>query len=118
MAAESPRKRLAIVSDFDGTIVTRDIGDALCMTRIPKEYQEFDAQWRTGKWTLVEGQKWIWPRLRMREEEFLAAVDEVIEFRHGFERFLARARERGTPFAIASNGFANYIERTLARARL
>lgn len=109
---------LAIVSDFDGTIVTRDIGDALCMTRIPEVYKEFDAAWKSGKITLVEGQQWIWPRLRMREAGFLAAVDEVARFRDGFERFFARAGELRLPFAIASNGFANYIERTLSRAGL
>jgi 2-hydroxy-3-keto-5-methylthiopentenyl-1-phosphate phosphatase len=86
------------------------------MVRIPDVYREFDAKWRSGAMTLVEGQRWIWPRLRMREAEFLAAVDEVARFREGFERFFAAAARRAVPFSIASNGFLNYIERTLANA--
>ncbi len=111
----APSLPLAIVSDFDGTIITTDVGDVLCMRRAPEAYREFDRDWRGGRISLVEGQRRIWPKVRVTREEFLAFVDEIARFRDGFERFRAAAAARGIPFVIASNGFSNYIERILAR---
>jgi len=106
---------LAVVSDFDGTIVDADIGDALCQAHCPEAYAAFDRDWRGGKVSLLEGQRRIWPALGLTRARFDEAVDALLRFREGFIDFHAALRSRGIPFVIASNGFTEYIGRALAR---
>lgn len=105
---------LAIVCDFDGTIVTRDLGDEICRRRAPADrWAEFERDWLGGRLTLAEAQRRLWPLVRVTRDEFFAIVDEVACLRDGAERFLAAARACGAPLVVASSGFRDYIERVL-----
>ncbi len=109
----APLAPLAIVCDFDGTIITADVGDELCRRRLPDHFPDWERRLAAGEFPLVEGQRRIWPRLRITEAEFAAFVAEIARFRDGFRAFRGAAREAGVPFVVASNGFSNYIERVL-----
>ncbi len=106
---------LALVLDFDGTIVDRDIGDEIADRFGPPDWREIDRRCAAGELALADMQRLVWPRVRGSPEEILAFVDEVARFRPGFEALVAAAAARAAPIVVASGGFDFYIERVLAR---
>lgn len=112
MGAAGP---LALVLDFDGTVVDRDIGDEIADRFGPSDWRELDRRCVTGEMALPDMQRLVWPRVTGGRDAILAFVDEVARFRPGFEALVARARERGARVVVASAGFDFYIDRILAR---
>src|SRR5581483_10518954 len=107
----------ALVLDFDGTITTADLGDALCSRFAPPSWRDVDAEWVRGEVSLPEAQRRMWALARATREEALAAAREIGRLREGLDALLDGAHARGVPVWIASGGFDFYVEALLG-ARL
>jgi 2-hydroxy-3-keto-5-methylthiopentenyl-1-phosphate phosphatase len=110
----APRRR-AIVLDFDGTMVDRDIGDEIADRFGPPLWRELDRRAAAGELSLAELQRRVWPEVRGPREAILGWVDERARFRPGLEPMLERAAAGGRRIVVASGGFDFYIERVLGR---
>ncbi|GMV42563.1 MAG: hypothetical protein AMXMBFR64_42790 [Myxococcales bacterium] len=102
-----------LVMDFDGTMVTEDVGDALCERLADPSWRVWDQAWERGEMPLHEAQERMWATLHATPEQLGAAVDAIARRRHGLDAFLADARRGFDRLVLASGGFDWYIERTL-----
>lgn len=105
----------ALVLDFDGTMVLRDIGDEVMDRFGPPGWRALDKLLGEGKISLLDMQRRLWPEVRGREDAILAWIDERAELRPGLEGLLARAAAGEARVVVASGGFDFYIRRVLAR---
>jgi len=105
--------RGVLVLDFDGTVTTRDIGDALCDRFAPPSWREIDAAWVRGELSLPEAQRRMWSLARATREEALTAAREIGRLRDGLDALVDGARDRGVELWLASGGFDVYIEALL-----
>jgi 2,3-diketo-5-methylthio-1-phosphopentane phosphatase len=105
--------RPILVLDFDGTIATADVGDALCDRFAPPAWREVDAAWVRGELPLPEAQRRMWALCRASRSEAIAAAHEVGGLRPGLDALLDGAAARGAGVWLASGGFDFYIEALL-----
>ena len=104
--------KYALITDFDGTITTKDIGNALCIhygltspEKIEKAYNiKADArEWMKNHFGSVKTTK----------EEFEKIILEKALVRHGFRDLCLYAKKHDIPFEIASGGLDIYIKPVL-----
>ncbi|MDP6349371.1 MAG: MtnX-like HAD-IB family phosphatase, partial [Chloroflexota bacterium] len=103
--------------DFDGTVVTEDVGHQVLVHFGDDEVKEIDDRWVAGEITTRERAEAQFVLMNISE-------DELVEFVDGFEldpffgEFCRYCRAAGIEFEIVSDGFDFYIERLLHRAGL
>ena len=102
-----------LICDFDGTITTTDIGDALCDRFAPPTWREIDAAWVRGELSLPEAQRRMWSLVRASRDELLAHAREVGALRGGAVELFDAARRGDIELVIASGGFDLYIDALL-----
>ena len=109
-------KKFNIFIDFDGTVTTTDVGEAMFMRFGDKiKSQEIINEWIDNKIGSVE----TWQRLcstvqslnREKFDQFLTEI-EIDEY---FPRFAEHCRENGYKMTILSDGLDYYISRILKR---
>lgn len=108
---------MVLVLDFDGTITTRDVGDAVCQRFAPAAWREIDQRWVRHEISLPEAQRAMWALVRARREEALAFVLAKVELRPGLDELLDAAADRGAAVWLASGGFDFYIDALLGERR-
>lgn len=108
----------AYVVDFDGTITTTDISSELAAYYGGSAFMEIEQRYRNREIPI---------RIWLREIGKLLPADlELLKdqsqqwavIRPGFDLFLEKARQKGSPVIIASDGFGFYIEPILQREKL
>lgn len=101
---------MVIVSDFDGTLVTRDACDAVAEHFVPElfadSYRRFDAG-ELGMNDTVEVQ---FNAITALEPEVIRALASLVQVRPGTPELVRFATERAIPFMIVSAGFRQLIE--------
>ncbi len=105
-------QNIVILCDFDGTISTKDVTDALLEKFSSPEWEEIEEAWQEGLINSRECMAEQYALVRASEEEiddFLA----TIEIDPHFPAFLTFCRENDHPLTIVSDGFDYYIERIL-----
>lgn len=102
-----------LVMDFDGTMVTEDLGDVICDRLADPSWRVWDGAWERRELPYDEAFRRAWATLRATPEELGAVVDQVSHPRRGLDAFLAEARRRFDRLVIASGGYDWYIERVL-----
>jgi len=98
----------AFVSDFDGTITTFDVGDAVCLHFGAATKEEIRRSWQGG----VSVPRWMrkmFGRLSVERQEIEAFVLSKVEPRPGFAELAAFCKNRKLPCEIASGGVDLYI---------
>jgi 2,3-diketo-5-methylthio-1-phosphopentane phosphatase len=113
---EMPAKDTLIL-DFDGTITTVDLGDAVCDRFADERWRAIDAAWERKELSLHEAQRRMWALVSASEAELLSAVDELAVLREGFRGLLDVASARFGRLLVASGGFDLYIDRVLGPLR-
>src|SRR5262245_12690928 len=98
-----------LVLDFDGTITTTDVGDAVCERFAPPTWREIDDRWVRHEISLPEAQRQMWGLARATRDEAAAFVRDHARLRPGLDALLAAAADRGVPVWLASGGFDFYI---------
>lgn len=102
-----------LICDFDGTLTTVDLGDALCERFAPPEWRGVDEQWLRGEISLPEAQRRMWSMVRATPEELVGHARRIGAFRRGAEELFAAARAGECELIIASGGFDLYIDALL-----
>lgn len=109
--------RWAVVADFDGTVTTFDVGDALCLHFGAATKEEVEASYDPS----VSVPRWM--------QRYLGGISasplEIKKFlrksvcpRKGLLPFAAFCRKERVPFEIASGGVDLYIDTLLRRWKL
>lgn len=105
-----------MVSDFDGTICTADVGDGLNARFAAPEWREIDRAYTRGE----IGSRLAYPRIAalmqgITREQMLAFALRRARVDPEFPAFVALCRERGYDLKIISDGLDFYIEAVLER---
>jgi 2,3-diketo-5-methylthio-1-phosphopentane phosphatase len=104
-----------IVTDFDGTLTQKDIGNELCDEILGPKWHAIYAEYRSGKIDLKEYQKKTWNRFPLGEAEFIQRSLRHAYLRSGVDEFLKAAALQKIPVFVASCGLRPYIEATLKK---
>ena len=111
-------EKICILSDFDGTITTRD------------GLYSFIEQYANGDWEKIE-QDWVEGKIDSKEclteefklvpnlsEELIAQFLETMTIDETFINFYQKTQEKGIDFYIVSDGIDYFIERILKKYNL
>lgn len=110
-------KKFAIITDFDGTITTRDIGHALCThfgtMKRGGEVKDYDTKEDPTLWF----NKFFSP-IKVSKEEFESIILSYAVVKKGFDSLVLFAQENKIPFEIVSGGLDIYIKPILKKQQL
>jgi 2-hydroxy-3-keto-5-methylthiopentenyl-1-phosphate phosphatase len=99
----------ALILDFDNTITTVDVGDAVADRFGDPRWRELDRAHHRGEVALQDLLRYMFESMRGTEAEVVAFAREVGVLRPGFSRLLRAARRRGAHLVVASGGLDLYI---------
>lgn len=109
----SPAHPWIVVSDFDGTLAEKDVGNELCKEVIPELFADLQGRYRREEITLRELQQGLWTRFPMPEKLFRERAAFYGVFRPGVIEFLTQCQAQNIPVYVASCGIRTYIETIL-----
>jgi HAD superfamily phosphoserine phosphatase-like hydrolase len=111
--------RMAVFSDFDGTITLRDCNDALVDTYIgPDRREAYDRLFREGTGTLWEVLDTSMRACEVPLETAIQLLLGEVQLDPTFRDFHAWCGQRGVPFSIVSAGLGEIIQAFMAQAGL
>lgn len=115
-------KRPIVVSDFDGTISTRDISYEMLLKFSDGGWRDIDEKYIKGEIGSKEAFTEILKRVNATKSELIDYIDELASSRAiidpHFLDFYSYTKERGIDLVIVSDGFAFYINTLLSRVGL
>ena len=106
-----------IICDFDGTIALEDVTDTLLDRFAPPQWQEIEAEWKSGKIGSRECMLRQVNLLRASPAELESCLDQVA-IDPGFPAFVALAHDLGCQLLVVSDGLDYAIRRILDRHHL
>lgn len=102
--------KIAVVSDFDGTLTKKDVGDAILLKWGKLTIQEIERSYQMG----VKVEDWMriyFPRIAdVKKEEIERFIHDEVEARDGFVKMISFLNINSIPFEIVSGGVDLYIE--------
>lgn len=108
-----PRTRWAVLSDFDGTIVTEDLGLELLKAFADPGWEELERAYEAGEIDLQECLSGQFALIRRPRAELEAFVGQRAQVRPGFAELTYFCRQQNIPFLIVSGGLDFYIQQVL-----
>ena len=106
---------LVVVTDFDGTLTQKDIGNELCKIYRPQLYAELSEAYSKELLKLRDFQQQMWTGFPCSEDEFIASSLRVASLRPGVNEFLEMCAHKSVPVYIASCGMDTYIQAVIGR---
>ncbi|MBI4734371.1 MAG: MtnX-like HAD-IB family phosphatase [Rubrobacteridae bacterium] len=106
------KRKVIVLSDFDGTISTMDVADTIFTVYLGDKWDEIDSEWHKGDISMVELYEKCWSLTNIQEnelEDFVGkiGIDEYfLEFAHAIKK-------ANVPLCLVSDGFDYYIERIM-----
>jgi len=107
---------MAVLSDFDGTIVDIDTGEYVLSQFAHGDWRAIDEQLERGEITLEECLTKQFAMVKETEERLLKEVEGVASFRPGFVDLVDYCETNRYPFVIVSGGM-DFIIKHLLRAQ-
>lgn len=113
-------QKIAVVTDFDGTLMEQDVGDVLMEELGVLSEPQVTLASRLFREKKVGSLAWIeaaCPHLAGRQEQ----VDELIgsvHLREGAREFIDFCQEKAVPVTVLSDGMLYYIEQILSRLQV
>lgn len=104
-----------IVTDFDGTLTEKDVGNELCKLYRPQEFKDLSAAYNSGELTLRDFQQKMWNGFPTSRSVFAETSLRVASLRPGVNEFLELCAHKNVPVYIASCGMDAYIEPVIER---
>ncbi len=104
---------LAVVSDFDGTVVDIDTCVHVLEKFAREDWRIYDEQFERGQLTLEECLKRQFSTVTARRNAILTEDEQAFSFRDGFPEFVEYCQAREIPFTIASAGLDFVIDHLL-----
>ena len=102
-------ERLAVLSDFDGTITTSDVAEDLLARFAPKEWEEIERLHRARLLGTREVMARQFALVHAGREELVEYARRNATMDPGVPAFLRFCRGRGIPFEIVSEGLDFYL---------
>lgn len=104
-----------VVTDFDGTLTEKDVGNELCKLFRPQEYKDLSSAYQRGELNLRDFQQKMWNNFPAGKDVFAEAALRVASLRPGVNEFLELCAHKNVPVYIASCGLDAYIEPVIER---
>jgi 2-hydroxy-3-keto-5-methylthiopentenyl-1-phosphate phosphatase len=104
-----------VLTDFDGTLTTKDVGNELCKLFIPELFARVNTQYSLGNMNLRAEQRILWEGFPANRETFRESARKVGVFRPFVNAFLEKCAIKGIPVFVASCGMDAYIEAVLEK---
>jgi 2-hydroxy-3-keto-5-methylthiopentenyl-1-phosphate phosphatase len=104
-----------VVTDFDGTLTDKDIGNELSKLYCPEKFHALHAQYSRNELTLREFQQKMWVDFPCSKEAFEESALRFAALRPGVNEFLELCAHKKVPVYIASCGIDTYINCTVDR---
>jgi HAD superfamily phosphoserine phosphatase-like hydrolase len=101
---------VVIVSDFDGTLVTRDACDAVAEHFAPEAFADAYARYDAGELGMNDAVALQYEAVTVLRPEAIRTLRSLVELRPGAGDLVRFAAERFVPFTIVSAGFRQLIE--------
>ncbi len=102
--------KIAVVSDFDGTITERDVGDMLLLEFGKATLQEIEESYKMG----INVEQWMKVYFsRMKDvslDDIERIINEKVKARDGFKEALKFFSQNNIPFEVVSGGVDLYID--------
>lgn len=102
-----------IVSDFDGTLCEKDIGNELCKETIPELFTDLQGRYRREEISLRALQEGLWSQFPLEEKRFRERSVAHATLRPGVLEFLKACQDKKIPVYVASCGIRTYIDSVL-----
>jgi len=99
-----------VLTDFDGTLTERDVGNDLCRHFLPDLFDRVISQYEQGNMNLRAEQAILWQDFPANKATFAQKALELAKIRRGVNEFLEFCSENTIPVYIASCGMDAYIE--------
>lgn len=115
MTAEAKPESWIVVTDFDGTLTEKDIGNEICQFFRPQEYKTLSGMYGRNELNLRNFQQQMWSNFPATREKFIEASLRVASLRPGVNEFLEICAHKNIPVYIASCGIDTYIESVIER---
>ncbi|MFX0065111.1 MAG: MtnX-like HAD-IB family phosphatase [Candidatus Hermodarchaeota archaeon] len=109
---------LAILCDFDGTIVNLDTAEFLLNKFVHEDWKKFDEQLEKGEITLQECMEKQYSLLKAPKAVMLKELEKGIFFRSNFDKLVEYCRAQNFPFVIVSAGLDFAIKHFLEQKGL
>jgi 2-hydroxy-3-keto-5-methylthiopentenyl-1-phosphate phosphatase len=109
---------IAVLSDFDGTIITIDSCEFILANFANSEWQIYDQKYRENEISLEEAMGKQFNLIKTSEERILNKLDEVVSFRPYFNEMVNLCQNEGIPFVIVSAGLDFVIKHFLEIQKL
>jgi 2-hydroxy-3-keto-5-methylthiopentenyl-1-phosphate phosphatase len=109
---------MAVLSDFDGTIVDIDTGEYVLSQFAHGDWRAYDGQLERGETTLEECLTKQFAMVKETEEKLLRQVEGVASFRPGFEDLVDYCEKNGFSFVVVSGGLDFIIKHALRAKNL
>ena len=107
--------KLAVLTDFDGTITRTDVVEAILEEFAPATWWEIEEQHRARAIGTRETLARQVALLRVKRADLIRFVDAKVELDESFRDFAAFCRERGIPLEIVSEGLDFYVQYLLQK---
>ena len=101
--------KIAVLSDFDGTITTNNVLNSLYEKFAAPSYRETLERWNRGEISTMEEIETVFATISASRVEMESFLDTV-ELDPGFPSILKYCLEAGIKFVIVSDGLVWYIE--------
>jgi 2-hydroxy-3-keto-5-methylthiopentenyl-1-phosphate phosphatase len=108
------KRKLAVICDFDGTVTTVDIAEAILKKFTGDGWYQFEKDYRAGKLASREALRRQFALVKATKGQIIGAALDSAKITPGFEDFVRYCQSRSIPFVVLSEGLDFYIERILA----
>jgi 2-hydroxy-3-keto-5-methylthiopentenyl-1-phosphate phosphatase len=106
---------LAVLCDFDGTIVGIDTAVFVLDRFSQEDWRALDRQYERGEITLEDCLRRQFSPVYASQQEILDALEQAVTFRPNFEELARCCRSRSIPFVIVSAGLDFVIRHFVRR---
>jgi 2-hydroxy-3-keto-5-methylthiopentenyl-1-phosphate phosphatase len=110
--------KLAVLTDFDGTITRTDVAEAILEEFAPPTWWDIEELHRARKIGTRDSMVRQFALLHTKQSDLLRFVDERVEMDEGFPEFAAYCEGRGILLEIVSEGLDFYIRHLMRKWNL
>src|SRR5713101_9381169 len=107
--------KLAILSDFDGTVTLNDTFENVAEKFAQGDWRAVDEQYVKGEVTLEECLRRQGAMVRVSESEILDELDKITRFRPGFDKLIEYCKANNYPLVLVSAGLDFVIKHFLSK---
>ena len=112
------QKKALVISDFDGTICTMDVGSRVLSHFTRKSWDDIDREYVKDSKGSREAYSRIAPFMAVNPERFNAYVLRFAKIDPSFKRFYRLAKKKGVDVKIVSDGLDCYIRAIMEKQHL